>query len=368
MYQIIKKVELHKYQPLLYKWLSFIIIDPLTSIINKVISTSAFPHIWKEALVTPLPKPGDPCNPSSYRPISSLPIISKVTEKVIARQIRAYLELNYLISCNQFGFRERHSTQSLLLQLTNKWLTTLDSIIGEKYICLTTLDIKKAFDSVDHDLLLYKMCNYFQFNASTTKLMSSYLDKRHQSVKTNGVIYTSRPIHAGVPQGSVLDPLLFIMFVNGITRSFPFYLFADDCIIEQSGYTPTQAITKTNNLLLEVANWYECNLLKLNTTKTGAMMLSNRRLITDKLPPVIIRDMAKHANSLKYLGLHLDEMLRWNEHAKRIRNKMLVVIYKFSQNITSQKMNTELHGFVNCKTVLYLVDTTTIRICRSCFI
>ena len=125
------------------------------------------------------------------------------------------------------------------------------------YAChLTTLDIKKAFDSVDHDLLLYKMCNYFQFNASTTKLMSSYSDKRHQSVKTNGVISTSRPIHAGVPQGSVLGPLLFIMFVNDITRSFPCYLFADDFIIEQSGLTSAQATAKTNNLLLRVANWY----------------------------------------------------------------------------------------------------------------
>ena len=182
------------------------------------------------------------------------------------------------------------------------------------------------------------MCNYFQLNASTTKLMSSYLDKRHQSVKTNGVISTSRPIHAGVPQGSVLDTLLLIMFVNDTTRSFPCYLFADDCIIKQSGYTPTQAITKTNNLLLGVANWYECNLLKLNTTKTGAMMLSNRRILTEHPPPtrppppppppVIIRgDIDKYANSLKYLGLHLDEMLRWNEHAKRIRNKMFVVIY-----------------------------------------
>ena len=78
------------------------------------------------------------------------------------------------------------------------------------------------------------------------------------------------------------------MFVNDITRSFPCYLFADNCIIEQSGYTATQAITKTNNLLVGVANWYECNLLKLNTTKTGTMVLSNRRLLTEKLPPVII--------------------------------------------------------------------------------
>ena len=178
---------------ILYKWLSFIIASPLTSIINKVISTSSFPHIWKEALVTPLHQPGDPCNPSSYIPISSLPILSKHRKSDCSpNTCIPYLELNYLISCNQFGFRERNSTQSLLLQLTNKWLATLDSIIGENYICLTTLDIKTAFDSVDHDLLLYKMCNYFPFNASTTKLMSCYLDKRHQSVKTNGVISICR--------------------------------------------------------------------------------------------------------------------------------------------------------------------------------
>ena len=135
--------------------------------------TSTFPRVWKEAPVTPLPKPGNTCNPSNHRPIPSLPIISKVTENIITYQIRSYLETNSLISPKQFGFREHHSTQSLLLQLTNKWLKAFDNITGEMYICVTILDIKKTFDSVDHELLVYKMCNLFNFHSSTTKLMAN---------------------------------------------------------------------------------------------------------------------------------------------------------------------------------------------------
>ena len=119
------------------------IIYPLTALINKIIDTSTFPCIWKEALVTPLPKPGDPSNPSNYIPISSLPILSKVADKVIAHKIREHLEDNTLISPNQYGFRRNHSTQSLLLQLTNKWMHILDNTTGDKYVCLIALDIKK---------------------------------------------------------------------------------------------------------------------------------------------------------------------------------------------------------------------------------
>ena len=109
-----------------------------------MIRNSTFPDIWKKALVTPLPKPGDPSNPSNYRPISSLPILSKIAEKIMSSQIRQYLESNSLISPKQYGFREKHYTQSLLLQLSNKWLETLDNITGDKYVCLTYLDMKKA--------------------------------------------------------------------------------------------------------------------------------------------------------------------------------------------------------------------------------
>ena len=138
-----KKGGIAQVPSFIYKIIGPYIIEPLTVLINKIMYTSTFPDIWKKALVTPIPKPGDSSNPSNYRQISSLPILSKIAEKTMASQIRAYLESNSLLAPTQYGFRENHSTESLLLQLTNNWLQTLDSTSGNKFISLTALDIKK---------------------------------------------------------------------------------------------------------------------------------------------------------------------------------------------------------------------------------
>ena len=145
--------------------------------------------------------------------------------------IRERLEANTPISPNQYSFRRNHSTQLFLLQLTNKWLKILDNTVRYQYVCLIALDIKKAFDSVDHTFLLYKMNNYFNFHSTSIKLMTSYLTQRHQRVKIDGIISTTMKIHSGVPQCSILGPLMFIMFINDLTATSPCYLSADDCII-----------------------------------------------------------------------------------------------------------------------------------------
>ena len=327
-----KKGGVRQIPSFIYKLLTPLIKEPLTTLINKIIHTNTFPNVWKEALVAPIPKPGDSSNPSNYRPISSLPILSKIAERAIASQIRLHIESNNLISIKQYGFREKHSTQSLLLQLSNKWLQKLDNVKGDRYICLTALDIKKAFDTVDHELLMYKMANYFNFHPTSIRLMESYLTSRRQCVNTNGVVSNSLPIQSGVPQGSVLGPLLFIMFINDITKVCPCYLFADDCIIEQFSETPTLAINKTNNLLPSITTWYTNNLLKLNTKKTTVMIISNRQVDTNTLPHITIDGHnALFSPTMKYLGLIIDNSLNWNDHVASIKKKVMPLIWKFSQ-------------------------------------
>ena len=316
----------------MYKLIAKFIVAPLTLIINQILDQNTFPDAWKEALVIPIPKSGDSANPSNHRPISLLPILSKVAEKVMYKQINEYLEKTHLISPHQYGFRQKHSTQSLLLQLTNRWLQILDNTVGDRYICLTALDIKKAFDTVDHNLLLSKLANHFNFHSSSIKLIHNYLSSRIQSVKINNVTSNSHLITTGIPQGSILGPLLFIMFINDITNSCLCYLFADDCIIEESGESPTSAIAKMNEKLPRVINWYTNNLLKINTDKTSVILLSNKTTDMTILNNVQINGRpVLFSNYIKYLGLHVDNHLNWNGHIRMTKNKIMPIVWNFSR-------------------------------------
>ena len=255
-----------------------------------------------------------------------------MSEKVIAYQIRNYVENNSLISRHQFGFRENHSTQSLLLQLTNKWLTALDNAPTAKAVCLTALDIKKAFDTIDHETLLSKLSNLFNFHPTAIQLIYSYLSNRVQSVKVNNSISDPLPIRTGVPQGSVIGPLLFILFINDLTNIGSCYLFADDCIIEQTGDTLETAISQTNRQIKYYTDWYRSNLLKINANKSAVLLLTNRPTNTDRLQPVTVDGLTVPFNhSLKYLGLTLDRALNWNNHIINVKNKVMPIVWNFAR-------------------------------------
>ena len=240
------------------------IAPSLTDIFNMSMDSNQFPSDWKAARVTPLFKKGQRSVLDNYRPISILPVVSKIMERLLYNQIYDYFVKKDLLSKHQFGFRPFHSTSSTLLDCTNKWFINMDRGL---YNLVVLLDLKKVFDTVNHEILLHKLQMY-GFEIKALNFMRDYLTNRTQRCQLNA------EVTCGIPQGSILGPLLFIIYINDLPNCLENTtprMFADDTNLTAVGETLGEAEKRAGVDLKNVQKWLFLNKLSLNIAKTESL-------------------------------------------------------------------------------------------------
>ena len=311
------------------KLLAPAVVRPLSHIVNLSFGTGCFPDRLKISSVTPIFKQGKKDDPGNYRPISVLSPISKVIEKCMKERILNFFEHKNLFAQNQYGFRNKHSTEHALMNFMDFVTDELEkgnSIIG------VYLDIKKAFDSVNFEILFKKLTRY-GIRGQPLALIQDYLTNRKQKVKLvdgNGTaIYSElRNVTCGVPQGSVLGPLLFLIYINDLQNAsnlFHVITFADDTNLFMSAPS-IEFLCETVNLELDkVKTWLDSNRLCLNVSKTCYQLYSKRSI---EIPlDIKVNDVSiLRANSVKFLGVVVDEQLSFKYHIENVARKLAIGI------------------------------------------
>uniref|UniRef100_A0A8C1L0A4 Reverse transcriptase domain-containing protein n=1 Tax=Cyprinus carpio TaxID=7962 RepID=A0A8C1L0A4_CYPCA len=293
------------------------LIKPITHLINLSIRVGKFPQTWKTAVITPILKAGAPDKVSNYRPISILPVLSKILEKIVAEQLVDHLENNLLIYPKQFAFRPGYSTEMANCYLSENIKSSLDkgNVVGAVFI-----DLKQAFDTVNHEVLLNKLSTFY-FSKQAIAWFTSYLESREQCVKINAEYSTTRQSTMGIPQGSILGPLLFSLYINDLPsccKKAECQMYADDTIIYMSAKTPCVAADILTSEMEGVSLWLKNNHLTLNLKKTVSMCFSMRRKAKEKLIIRINQEEIEEVNDFKFLGVILDPGLKFDKHVKKL--------------------------------------------------
>ena len=317
-----------------------LLCDKLAFVYNLCFQNSCFPISWKKAIVTPLPKDGDLSLCTNYRPISQLPLPGKILEQIIHNRIDTFCNNNNILNENQGGFRKNHSTISTVASFTDE---LYDAMNNKKFSLAVFIDLSKAFDTVNHNILLQKLTKLGIRN-KCLDLITNYLSDRCQKTVVNGIESDHKTISCGVPQGSVLGPLLFLFYINDlcniITNCKP-YLYADDTVLVTSAPNVYTAHLNLQHDLENVTNWCKGNKLSINVKKTKGMLLGTRSMVKKRtnVPPLKIQNSTIDlVFQYKYLGVTIDEILSFRSHLNNTIKIVTKSLYWVELDSILQKM------------------------------
>jgi len=305
----------------LLKHVKMELVPSITSIINQSLHHGIFPDQLKLAKITPLYKSGPKNEFNNYRPISILPSVSKVLEKVISSQLIEYFEANNLLPISQYAYRKGHSTEHATLEFVDRLMNMLEQ---DKIPLSIYIDLSKAFDTLNHHILLEKL-KYYGLCSNSIALLRNYLQNRQQYVCWNNHANSARTdITIGVPQGSILGPILFIIYMSDFKYSsnlFNFIFYADDTTLYLDTALGNINEAQINHELTNVVSWLNVNKLSVNSKKTKFMIFSYRKV--PQVPNIILQTVPiEQVDHFNFLGLTIDKHLSWKEHVKKVANKL----------------------------------------------
>ena len=310
-------------------------IDKLTNIFNNCLSHSKFPSAWKLSTIVPLPKVPNPKSASDLRLVALTPLPGKLMEKLICNRFQCWILDNKLLSEVQHGFRKRKSTVTAIAALLNELYNNINL---NKNSLIIYLDLKKAFDTISHEKMLDKLCA-LGLDGLTLEWFRSDLSGRHQCVKLNNMLSDRLPITYGVPQGSILGPILFSIYINDIADivNCGILLYADDTVI----FHHDKNILQEN--LRKISGWCNDNLLTINVKKSHWMKTKvcskDGDVGHDNISFMVKDSKLTEVDLYKYLGLHIDNNLNFQPHHKKQVSQVYLKISQFRK----------IRSFINTK-------------------
>lgn len=316
-------------------------IVKITMIINAALKLHYVPQVWKIAEVIMLPKPGKPLDQiTSYRPISLLPVLSKLFEKLLLKKLLPIIEERKLVPNHQFGFRHKHSTIDQVHRITN----IIEAALEQKKVCSAIfLDVSQAFDKVWHEGLKFKLRQWLP--SCYARMLASYLTNRYFRIRQEDYHSDLQDINAGVPQGSVLGPLLYLLYTSDLpeVEKNTTATFADDTAVLAVADDNNESVSRLNKSLVEIHRWAKRWKIKMNETKSVHVDFTNKKV--NYTQAFLDGKVIPYSNQAKYLGMTLDAKLKWKEHVKKKRKeldlryqKMYWLIGRHSQLSTSNKL------------------------------